>query len=93
MTESKQNDASSTEASPDYKAFNDKKMVDQLEYDIRRLEKLLNRVMLSSDPVQKTLAESYRMMIEKREELLALLYERQVSESAFLSSSFGKKVG
>ena len=93
MTENNHDDVNHVEQAPDYQKFNDQKMVDQLEYDIRRLEKLLNRVMLSSDPVQKTLAESYRMMIEKREELLALLYERQVSESAFLSSGFGKKVG
>jgi hypothetical protein len=93
MTENKQIDVNSIERTPDYQAFNDQKMVDQLEYDIRRLEKLLNRVLLSSDPVQKTLAESYRMMIEKREELLALLYERQMSESAFLSSGFGQKAG
>jgi hypothetical protein len=93
MTENNRDDVNHIEQAPDYQKFNGQKMVDQLEYDIRRLEKLLNRVMLSSDPVQKTLAESYRMMIEKREELLALLYERQVSESSFLSPGFGKKVG
>ena len=61
--------------------INDKKIIDQLEYDIRRVEKLLNRVIFSTDPIQKTLVQSYQTMIGKREELLALLYRRQVEYS------------